>query len=209
MAKLKCRGCGDRFEKTSMLRLAGSNYHSFDCATAYAFEKQRKARERQYIKAQQAEKKKTGKALRDFNRKDVSWQHKQTQKAFNKMRVIEELKWFKDRGLEPECISCAKKNMDWCCGHLKTVGAQGRLRYDRKNTYLQCNRYCNMGLSGNISGNKTTRGFIPGLYERFMFKEAALIVEYLKHNSHAKKWEWQELEEMRAGFNKQIRALQG
>jgi hypothetical protein len=142
-----------------------------------------------------------------LNRTDLKWQHKLTQKSFNKLRVLQEFKWFEDRGLEPECISCGKKNMDWCCGHLKTVGSAGRLRYDEKNTYLQCNRYCNMGLSGNINGNTTTRGYLNGLDDRFEPKGASVIKEYCEQNTHAKKWEWRELESMRESFNESIRNM--
>ena len=47
-------------------------------------------------------------ASRDAKRRDLKWQHKLTQKTFNRMRVLEELLWFKERGLEPECISCGR-----------------------------------------------------------------------------------------------------
>lgn len=143
----------------------------------------------------------------EFNRNDIPWQHKQTQPAFNRMRVLEELKWFSDRGLNPTCISCGKENMDWCCGHLKTVGAQSNLRYDRKNTKLQCNRYCNMGLSGNIDGNKTTRGYKQGLLERFGKEEGQSIIDYCETNTAPHKWTCDELESMRAAFSKAAREL--
>mgnify|MGYP000088403688 CR=1 FL=1 len=46
--------------------------------------------------------KKNNKAkLLELNRKSLNWQHKQTQKAFNKMRVLEELEWFAERGMKP------------------------------------------------------------------------------------------------------------
>ena len=76
-----------------------------------------------------------------FNVNDIPKQHELTQTVFNKLRKLQELKWFKDNDMWPECISCGKTNMDWCCGHLKTVGSQGSLRYSPINTYLQCNRY--------------------------------------------------------------------
>lgn len=146
-------------------------------------------------------------AVLDMNKKTLSWQHKQTQKAFNKMRVLQEKLWFKERNSEPECISCGKTNMDWCCGHFKTRGSQPELRYDEKNTYLQCNKYCNMALSGNISGNKNTRGYVAGLRWRFGNKKAQEILSYCEKN-HVKKWTCEELEEMRKGFNVKIRQLE-
>jgi hypothetical protein len=145
---------------------------------------------------------------RELYRNDLSWQHKQTQKAFNKMRVLQELKWFADRGLEPECISCGKKNMDWCCGHFKTVGASGSLRYANFNSSLQCNYYCNQSLSGNLNGTATTRGYRAGLVVRYGSDEAMKRLNWLdEHQADVKKWTCDELEEMRKGFNATIREL--
>lgn len=145
-------------------------------------------------------------AKKIFKGNDVRLQHRLTQKAFNKMRVLQELKWFSDKSIEPYCISCKKTNMDWCCGHLKTVGSQGALRYSEINTYLQCNRYCNMGLSGNISGNKNTIGYLAGLVERFGADETDLIINYCSVD-RVKTWTGSELIEMRNGFNRKIKSL--
>mgnify|MGYP003638302623 CR=1 FL=1 len=129
-----------------------------------------------------------------------------TQLVFNKLRKLQEYEWFADKGLEPECISCGKKNMDWCCGHLKTIGSQGAIRFDKNNTHLQCNRYCNQNLSGNINGNKTTRGYLVGLAERFGEEEAKRIIEHC-NKDRVKTWDCDELILMRKAFNKEIRRL--
>jgi len=142
---------------------------------------------------------------REFKANDIKRQHKLTQSAFNKLRKLQELRWFKERGLEPECISCGKTNMDWCCGHLKTVGSSSSHRYSEDNTKLQCNRYCNMGLSGNINGNKTTRGYLQGLVDRFGKAEAKRITDSL--TDEVKKWTCDELTLMRKGFNSEIKRL--
>lgn len=187
--------CHDILEK--------KGYCSAECLVEHEREKRRKAAERK-IK-QQAKKDRA--AVKELNRKDLRWQHKQTQPIFNRMRVLQELDWFKSRGLEPVCISCGKPNMDWCCGHLKTVGAQPNLRYDENNTFLQCNRYCNMGKSGNIEGDKNTRGYKRGLVERFGTDEGQRIIDYCETHTEAHKWTCDELEEMRAKFSKAIKAL--
>lgn len=155
---------------------------------------------KKYIKIKKEQDKRDLIAKKIFRASDIELQLNLTQKAFNKMRKLEEIYWFESKGLEPECISCGKANMDWCCGHFKTVGSQGALRFDRINTYLQCNRYCNMGLSGNISGNKNTRGYIKGLFERFGDDKANEIIEYCEKDS-VKKWTCDELIELRKGFN--------
>ncbi len=146
-------------------------------------------------------------AARDLNKKTVKWQHTQTQISFNKMRVLQEKLWYLKKGQQPECISCGKKE-DFCCGHFKTRGSQGNLRYDVKNTYLQCNKYCNMSLSGNINGDKSTRGYTQGLFDRFGDEQAEGIIHYCETSTEVKKWAWQELEAMRKEFNKNIRELE-
>ena len=139
-----------------------------------------------------------------FVANDLAHQKKLTQNVFNKLRKLEEFEWFASRGLEPECISCGKKNMDWCCSHLKTVASQGALRYDRDNTKLACNRYCNKALSGNINGNKTSRGYLVGLAERFGEDEAKRIIEYCEID-RIKSWSCEELIEMRRAMSVEIR----
>lgn len=143
-----------------------------------------------------------------LTKEDLPWQHKQTQIAFNKMRRLEEFLWFEERGLEPSCISCDKKNADWACGHYSSVGSNGNLRYDRKNTYLQCNKRCNKELSANKEGTKTTRGYNQGLVDRFGEEKGKEIIDYCKNSNQVKRWTCDELEKMRKGFNARIRRLQ-
>lgn len=180
-----------------MLKVNISHFCGFQCAAEYGLKNKHKGQKKIF-----AEKK------RKFNDNDVKKQHDLTQPIFNRMRVLQEKKWFMDRGLEPECISCGKTNMDWCCGHFKTRGSQGNLRYDEKNTYLQCNRYCNKGLSGNIEGNKNTRGYKQGLIERFGEKEAQAIIDYCETNTQVRKFTGPELKKMRKEFSKKLKELQ-
>ena len=204
----KCKTCREWFNP--MMTVQPTCMRE-ECQITYAIKfnaKKREAEIRRRKKQKTEYDKAARKGKRDFYRQDLSWQHKQTQPSFNAMRRLEELLWFNERGLEPECISCGKTNMDWCCGHFKTTGAQSRLRYDRKNTYLQCNNYCNRNLSGNIEGNKNTRGYKQGLVERFGDKEAASIIRYCETNTSHVKLNWQELEQMRKDFNSKIRSLE-
>ena len=191
----KAKDCQDGYQK--------AGFCGNTCMADHGLDKARERLERQYkVKRKEARKDK-----REFNKRDITWQHKQCQPVFNRMRVLEEMEWFHSRGLEPECISCGKKNMDWCCGHFKTVGAQSGLRYDSMNTYLQCNRYCNKGLSGNIYGNKTTRGYIQGLKDRFGEDEAQRIIDYCESNTAPVKWDWEQMEADRKEWNKRIREM--
>ena len=197
----RCKQCSELFQPERQMQPCCSP----KCAVQYV---QNKKNKKEVIKnASETDRKENKKKLMQSNRENLSWQHDRTQAAFNKMRVLQEKLWFKERGLEPECISCGKQNMDWCCGHLKTRGSQRELAYDERNTYLQCNRYCNKGLSGNINGNKTTRGYLQGLRDRFGDECADEIIAYLERK-RVKKWSWQELEEMRKRFNAEIRRLE-
>ena len=198
MPSWKCCGCKDRFEAETMMTLPAGQFHSMDCAISYSNAKQERARARLKVKAGKA----TRAATKAAKKKDLRWQHKVTQAAFNKMRVQEELAWFKDRGLEPTCISCGNPlgGDQWCCGHFKTRGAQSGLRYDRRNTFLQHNRRCNMMLSGDIEGTKTTRGYKQGLIDRFGEEEGQAIIDYCQINVEPIKWQWEVLEKNRAEY---------
>lgn len=173
------------------------------CMAAYGLWKLSKAKEAK----ERALKVKHIKQKNDFNDNDLRLQHKLTQKAFNKMRKLEELAHFYRIGVRPYCISCLKTDMDWCCGHYKTVSSQGILRYDRINTYLQCNRYCNMGLSANISGNKNTIGYTKGIMRRFGDDEGSIIINYCDTTKSAKKWTCEEVKQIRIDARARIKYL--
>lgn len=206
----KCHGCGDRYAKNP-------NDDSFvcwcspDCGLIVARARQAKARDKARRTRQAAVRrahKENKTALRDLNRRDIKWQKPRTSIVFNRMRVLQELEWFADRGLQPTCISCDRPNMDWSCGHYQTVGSNGRLRYSEINTYLQCNKYCNSAQSGNISGNKASRGYEVGLVERFGSARAGWIMEWCHRINAPKKWECDELEVMRSGFAAEARRIE-
>lgn len=192
----KCRVCPNKFEPYNSLQVACSPQCALEIGRQQTAKKAEKA-----AKQARAER-------REFNRRDLTWQHKQCQKVFNRMRVLEEKQWFRERGMEPECISCGKTHMDWCCGHFKTRGAQSGLRYDRTNTFLQCNKACNESLSGNIEGNRTSRGYKQGLVDRFGEDEAQRIIDYCESNTAPVKWDWQELEALRKQWSQRIRDME-
>lgn len=184
----KCKACGVLYTPFSSLQKA--------CSVGCSL---------QFVKNEKAEdfRKSSKKALNEFNRKDLKWQHSQTQPVFNKMRRLQELKWFADRDLEPTCISCYKPlgNDQWCNGHFKTVGSNGRLRYEPLNSYLQHNRSCNMALSGDINGYK------KGIILRFGEKEGGCIIDHCESSNSPKKYTWQEIEEIRSNCAKEIKLL--
>lgn len=201
-AKPKCKMC----REPASVKVPAGHFCGIDHVYQHARSLQDKAKKRKEQKAAR-QVKQNKKDLLELNRRNVDWQHELTQKSFNKMRVLEELLWFKGRGLQPGCISCGKKH-DFCCGHFKSRGAYSAIRYDRRNAFLQCNAYCNRQLSANIDGTKHSRGYKAGLAERFGESKAKEIIEYCEAQTQTVKYEWQELEEMRKGFNAEVRRLQ-
>lgn len=129
----KCKNCKLPFQRISTTQVACS----WPCAIAIA-EKIRHKESRLAAKAQRLE-------LREAKAKLKTRREylKEAQAVFNS--------WirYRDRGLP--CISCGTtKNVQYAAGHYRTTGAAGHLRFNEDNVHKQCNKYCNMKLSGNI-----------------------------------------------------------
>lgn len=163
----------------------------------------------QGVRAKEAEKAARSRKI-EYYRQDVNWQLKQCQPVFNRLRRLQEWKWFRDRGIDPYCISCGKTIGEdyWCNGHFKSVGSSSSLRFDPRNSYLQHNKRCNSALSADINGTATTHGYKKGLILRFGEKEGQEIIDYCDQSAAlVTRWTWQELESMRKEWNKEIREL--
>lgn len=141
--------------------------------------------------------------MKNAVKKDSEWRN-EVQDLFNKMRRLEELIWFKERGIEPYCISCQSPlgNDQWACGHFKTRKARSDLAFDRMNTFLQHNVRCNKHLSGDIEGYK------EGLAIRFGVDEAKRIVEYCEVRQETPKRTAEDWQAMKKQFSAEIRRLQ-
>jgi hypothetical protein len=49
------------------------------------------------------------------------------------------------------CISCGTRaSVQYAAGHFYSVGSYPNLRFNEDNVHKQCNRKCNMALSGNL-----------------------------------------------------------
>ena len=114
----------------------------------------------------------------------------ETQKVFNE--------YIRRRDSGEPCISCGTMvTNEWCAGHYRTRGAASHLRFDEQNCHKQCNRYCNMELSGNIINYR------PRLIEKIGLE----AVEALENNNTPKSWTREELEELRKVYRAKIKAL--
>jgi len=198
----KCKSCKAMFKPFSSL----AKVCSMACSLDYIGTEKQKAEAKKARDFDRETKERRAK----FKAGDLSHQKKLCQDVFNKLRRLQEFKWFSDRGIEPTCISCGKpKGGDqWCNGHFKTVGAQSGLRFDPINSYLQHNRHCNRALSGDIYGTKHTHGYIQGLKNRFGEEEALRIIEHCETNTETVKWTCEQLEAMRKEWNAEIRKLE-
>lgn len=205
-SKRRCANCKRRKPTESMLIQGIQAFCNRDCAIKYAGDNVSSLAK----KGRQIERKRVAEKKRAIKLMDIKWQHKQTQKAFNKMRVLQELDWFYSRGLQPTCISCGGElgGDQWCCGHFKTQGGNGRIRYDEINTALQHNHRCNMNLSGDIEGTHNTHGYKQGLINRYGEVGGKAIIGYCEENTGPKFWDCEELQQMRKKFNKRIRELE-
>ena len=175
------RQCTDYSE-----RLEKMGFASAECQSRVAMVNLKKIQSNNKKKTEakiKQEKKAVIKRNADFKTKvkgnDLTHQLALTQKIFNRMRKLEEFYQLS----KPACISCEKPALsgnlwDFACGHFKTAGGFPELRFNTLNTFLQCNKYCNCSLSGNIAGNKNTIGYTQGLKNRF--DGAVKLMRYLE-----------------------------
>ena len=69
---------------------------------------------------------------------------KEAEKEFNR--------YIRARDYYDPCISCGTiKDVQYAAGHYFTKGGHPELRFNEDNVHKQCNKHCNMELSGNIA----------------------------------------------------------
>jgi len=104
---------------------------------------------------------------------------------------------YRDRSLP--CISCGtnKPNIQYCAGHYKTRGAHSALRFHPFNINKQCNKNCNLQLSGNISNYR------PKLIEKIGISQ----VEWLEGPHEAQNYTISDAKEIRAYYKEQLKTL--
>ena len=170
----KCKACGEKYQPDRPL----TEVCGVKCAIELA-----------KIKREKKQKKKDRERLAEL--RPLSHWLNETQKVFNEYIRL------RDSG-EP-CISCGTMvTNEWCAGHYRTRGAASHLRYSELNCHKQCNRYCNLELSGNIIN-----------YRPRLIKKIGLeAVEALENDNTPKSWTREELEELRKVYRAKIKALQ-
>lgn len=88
-------------------------------------------------------------------------------------------KYIRLRDADKPCISCGTTaNVQYAAGHYRSRGSASHLRFNHDNLHKQCNRHCNMALSGN------QRNYRAGLIERIGLER----VEALENDNTPHKW---------------------
>jgi hypothetical protein len=156
------------------------------CSLKCAIELARKQRSEAEIKAHRAKR-------RAFKANDRAHQLKQAQKAVNA--------FVRERDKNLPCISCGTTdpNIQYAAGHYRTRGGAPHLALSARNIHKQCNRRCNMGLSGNIIG------FRQGLVARYG-EDFVLSIE---RDDTTRKHTVSELQKIRAYYSKLLKRIKG
>lgn len=206
----RCTGCKERFKSDSMIKLPAGYFHSIECASDYAYQKQQKQKERQIAKNKRDSKAKE-KARRAQHRADkeaikpLSKLTSEAQAAFNS--------YIRIRDYHDPCISCGKSREVieheqgwkvggcWDAGHFKTRGAKPQLRFNLWNCHKQC-KSCNGG-GGRFSSKAKT---VDEQYEQNLkVKIGEKKVSYLNNNNDIVKFTPDYLRRIRDIFRKKAR----
>lgn len=182
--KLKvCRVCRVRFPPARPMQTVCSP----SCAIEWA--KQKGAREN----ARQGQIKRKTHREAIIKAKPLSWHRSKAQAAFNRYICL------RDEMAGYGCISCGtqNQNIQYCAGHYRTRGAASQLAFNEDNVHRQCNKRCNLELSGNI------REYRPAL----LAKIGQDRLEAIENNAEAKKWSAEELDEIAKIYRARVREM--
>lgn len=123
--------------------------------------------------------------------------HKEARFWFNK--------WIRLRDSDRPCISCGKPPPDLSglhagrdCGHFRSVGSAGHLRYTEANAAGQC-VHCNQYMAGNYTG------FRKGQIERIGVEQ----VEALENDNRPNKWQREQVRAIRDTYKAKCKQLEG
>lgn len=195
----RCTQCKEYSERDKGILCPAGWFCSITHARDYARATQDKQRQRQINKLKQSrvkEDKAAKKSVRELKQND-----RKHQLQLTKSKIQHWVNHIRDHGLP--CISCGNENpnIQYCGGHYKTAGGFPELALETRNISRQCNQYCNLRLSGNISGNKTTKGYTAGLIERY----DQSYVDWLDSYHESPRYDCDQLIAIRAFYSKLVR----
>lgn len=169
-AKICNCGCGTEFipAKLGQKQVNQSHYITWLINTPEGQKKQAEAREKAKKIIVKAEKKKDKDQREKL--KTLSDYESEAKKSFQKFIRL--------RDAELPCISCeTTRDVQYAGGHYFEAGKYSALMFDERNCHKQCNKYCNMGKSGNLLEYR------KGLIKRFGIE----FVDQLESESDSKR----------------------
>jgi hypothetical protein len=174
----KCKDCKEEFKPFTTLQV-----RCVQCSITHGQGLQRKEFK--------AKKKANNKAKREFNNNDRGYLLEKAQKACNA--------YIRERDKHLPCISCGttKPDIQYCAGHFKTRGAHPALRFNELNIHKQCNKHCNLSLSGNIANYR------PRLIERIGIAK----VEWLESYHPPQNLTLDEIKDITAHYREKLKGL--
>lgn len=186
----KCQVCKKKFRPFSSF----ISWCSPDCGSVVGMARlaRRKAAESAEDRKRVSEAKKEHKTRLEAAR-PLSWHLARAQTAFNR--------YIKARDYGKPC-GCCGRPMDWArnqdidCGHYRSRGAAGHLRYDEDNAAAQ-SVYCNRNKSGNQAE------FRASLIARIGIER----VEALENNNAPRNWTREELLEITMTYRAKLKEL--
>lgn len=177
----KCPECGTVFVAS---RAGQKVCESVKCAMSYAQRQREKVRKKQIVADRKA-----------FRETDRSWWLKATQADVNA--------WVRWRDRDKPCITCGKPPQATKqggardAGHYLTRAAYSALRFDTRQIFAQC-VVCNRYNSGRRHEYRLA----------MIEKHGPEFVEWLESQTQPKKWDIDELKEIRAHYRKLLRDAQ-
>lgn len=157
-----CKSCGEKFTPTRAIQ---PTCGKFSCGMEYGLAvvaKNKAAKARKEARAHREAKVKA-KTLREW--------------LDDAQTIVN--KYIRLRDAHQPCISCGTTaDVQYAAGHYRSRGSASHLRFNHDNLHKQCNRHCNMALSGN------QRNYRTGLIERI----GADRVEALENDNTPHKW---------------------
>lgn len=186
----KCKHCKERTDKRGKL------LHD-DCVDAWwQVNKEKLAAKAARKRALDAKAQRAKDRRAKEEAKTLPMLHKEARLWFNR--------WIRLRDADKPCISCGKPPPDLSglhagrdCGHFRSVGSAGHLRYTEDNAAGQC-VHCNQYLAGNYAG------FRKGQIERIGLAR----VEELENDNRPEKWQRDQVRGIRDEYKRRCKALE-
>lgn len=158
----KLRSCKKKFTPTQFAQVVCD----WKCSIGYDKQKKDDKEAKAHTKAKQ-----------EFKLDDKKTQRTLAQRYFNR--------FIRMRDAGQPCISCGTTNdIIYCAGHYKSRGAVPALSFNEDNVNRQCNKRCNLELSGNIGPyrvnllakiGKARLAFLEGPHEPVKYSAADYV----------------------------------